>query len=89
MPGVTSGKIAPAFRAIGPITKVGGGQLGASVGDLEVSAGWGALQQGSVTMPGEGRAEEGEYDEKEADAISSEAGARRNVRDGSAVPHRR
>src|SRR5207249_1116011 len=57
-------------------TKVGGGSLDPSAGDLAVSAGWGHKGKGGVTMPAKGKVLERFYDEEEAKAIAAEAVAR-------------
>lgn len=74
--GVTTGKIAPLFKTIGLMSKVGGGQLDATCGDLAVTAGWGQKGKEGVTMPGKGRLTERQYDEVESQAIDAEAAAR-------------
>jgi len=76
VPGVTSGKIAPVFKTIGLITKVGGGQIDAAGSDLAVTAGWGHAGKAGVTMPAKGKLSERQYDEGEANAIAAEATAR-------------
>lgn len=52
VPGVTTGEIEPALRAVAVFDFVGGAP------DLAVSAGWGYAGQGGVTMPGRGRVAE-------------------------------
>ncbi len=76
VPGATCGKIAPALRTIGLITKAGGGQLDAAGSDLAVTAGWGHVGKGGVTMPGKGQLQQRAYDEDEGKAIDAEAAAR-------------
>ncbi|MGD0462743.1 MAG: type ISP restriction/modification enzyme [Tepidisphaeraceae bacterium] len=77
VPGVTAGKIGPIFKTIGLITKIGGGQLDETGGDLTVTAGWGIFQpKAGAVMPGSGRRTERQYDEDEAKAIDAEATAR-------------
>ncbi|TVR63632.1 MAG: DNA methyltransferase, partial [Candidatus Competibacteraceae bacterium] len=55
--GVTAGKIKPEWRALGVISRVGGGALDPDAGELAVTAGWGYAGKGGVTMPGKGRSE--------------------------------
>ena len=74
--GVTTGKIGPFLKTIGLVSKVGGGSLDPSRGDLEVTAGWGHAGKGGVTMPGKGTLQQRAYDEDEAKAIDAEAKAR-------------
>ncbi len=76
VPGVTSGRIAPALKTIGLVTKTGGGQLDAAGNDLSVTAGWGHPGKDGVTMPGKGKLAERQYDKDEAEAIDAEATAR-------------
>ncbi len=76
VPGVTSGKIAPALKTIGLITKVGGGEIDAAGNDLAVTAGWGHFGKAGVVMPAKGKLAERQYDEGEAKAIDAEASAR-------------
>ena len=72
--GVTDGSPRLELRAIGVITRAGGGSLNPAAGDLAVTAGWGHGGQGGVTMPGQGRLMQRAYDQAELAAI--EAGAR-------------
>lgn len=74
--GVTTGRLAPAMKMIGPIAKSGGGQLDEAGDDLAVTAGWGHAGKGGVTMPAKGRAVERDYTAAEAAAIAAEAAAR-------------
>ena len=77
VPGVTSGKISSVFKTIGPISKVGGGQLNVSGNDLEVTAGWGIYQpKAGAVMPGSGKLLERSYNQDEANAIDAQASAR-------------
>ena len=75
VPGVTSGKMRPIFKTIGPIAKTGGGQLDAAGSDLAVTAGWGHAGKEGVTMPAKGRLNERTYDKNETEAIEAEATA--------------
>jgi hypothetical protein len=76
IPGVTRVKIAPVVKAIGLVTKTGGGQLDASGDDLAVKAGWGHFGKAGVVMPAKGKLGERQYNEDEAKAIDAEAAAR-------------
>ncbi len=76
VPGVTSGKIAPLFKTIGLITKVGGGAIDPSGDDLAVTAGWGHYGKEGVVMPAKGKVSQRQYDEDEAKALNAEAVAR-------------
>jgi hypothetical protein len=76
LPGVTGGKLGPVFKTIGLITKVGGGQIDAAGSDLAMTAGWGHAGKGGVTMPGQGKQAERNYDETELKAIDAESTAR-------------
>lgn len=76
VPGVTTGKVAPVFRTIGPITKSGGGAIDPSGGDLALTAGWGHSGKDGVTMPAKGRIEARPYTPEERQAITAEAAAR-------------
>ena len=55
VPGVTSGSIRNEFKPIAVISRVGGGAL--TPAEFALTAGWGSGGQGSITMPGKGRAE--------------------------------
>jgi hypothetical protein len=77
VPGVTCGKIAPVLKTIGLIAKTGGGQLNPSGSDLAIMARWGIYQpKAGAVMPGEGKCEERQYDDDEAEAVDAEAVAR-------------
>ncbi len=52
--GVTSGTPSPELKAVGVLTRAGGGQLKLP-DELKVTAGWGYAGQGGVTMPGKGK----------------------------------
>lgn len=73
--GVTGGVVRAELRAIGVITRVGGGSLQPSAGELDLTAGWGHAGQGGVTMPGKGRAIAREYTADERAALESLPGA--------------
>jgi hypothetical protein len=76
-PGVTRGRIAPALKTIGLMTKTGGGQLDAGGSDLAVTARWGIYQpKTGAVMPGEGRCRERQYNDDEAKAIDAETATR-------------
>ena len=64
------------FKTIGLITKVGGGQLDATGGDLAVTAGWGHSGKEGVTCRPRASWPNAQYDEDEAKAIDAEAAAR-------------
>lgn len=55
VPGVTSGAIRGELRTIAIVSRVGGGALKPE--EFALTAGWGSGGQGSITMPGKGRAE--------------------------------
>jgi type I restriction-modification system DNA methylase subunit len=74
--GVTAGKIDRMFRTIGVLTKIGGGALDPDADDLAVTASWGHLGKGGVTMPAKGRIITRPYDKAEKDAIDETAKAR-------------
>lgn len=76
VPGVTSGTIAPKFKALGVLARAGGGSLQPEAGDLKVSAGWGHAGQGGVTMPGRGKTTLRSYTGDEAAALTQGAEAR-------------
>lgn len=71
--GVTSNPIRPELKLLGAVSRVGGGSLSAD--DLALTAGWGHLGKGGVTMPGKGRTVERDYTQDEADAIRQGAQA--------------
>lgn len=73
--GVTGGVVRAELRAIGVITRVGGGALQPTAGELDLTAGWGHAGQGGVTMPGKGRAIAREYTADERAALESLPGA--------------
>jgi hypothetical protein len=75
VPDVTSGAIRPELRAVGGVTRVGGGALNPAAGDLAVTAGWGHAGKGGVTMPGKGRVDRRAYTPDELAAIGSGASA--------------
>jgi len=75
VPGVTSGAIRPELRAVGVVTRVGGGALNPAAGDLAVTAGWGHAGKGGVTMPGKGKVDQRAYTSDELVAIHSGASA--------------
>ncbi len=74
-PGVAAraGAVRPELRSIGPVTRVGGGSLGAD--DLSVTAGWGHGGNGRAVMPARGRAVERAYTVEEREAMAEGAGA--------------
>jgi hypothetical protein len=76
VPGVTVGRIGPMLKAIGSITKTGGGQLDTAASDLAVTAGWGHFGKEGVTMPGKGILQERAYSQDEAKAMDAEATTR-------------
>ena len=73
VPGVTSGNIAPVFKTIGVISKVGGGQLDASGDDLAMTAGWGHYGKANAVMPGKGRWRERAYSTEEEKVIGAKS----------------
>jgi hypothetical protein len=75
VPGVTTGTMDQAFKAIAGIAAVDGGQLDKEAGDFDLTVGWGHAGKGGVTMPGRGRLVERDYtaDERAAIAATAEA----------------
>ncbi|MBU2603990.1 MAG: N-6 DNA methylase [Actinobacteria bacterium] len=73
--GVTLGAIRPELRAIGAVSRAGGGALNPDAGDLSVTAGWGHGGKGGITMPGKGRIAERDYSPDELDALHAGAEA--------------
>jgi hypothetical protein len=73
VPGVTSGRLRPELQTIGIISRVGGGPLNPSAGDLAVTAGWGHAGKGGVTMPGKGKVDQRAYTPDELTALRSGA----------------
>jgi len=67
------GAARPELRAIGPVTRVGGGSLGAD--DLSLTAGWGHGGNGRAVMPARGRAGERTYTAEEREAMAAGAPA--------------
>lgn len=76
VPGVTAGKITPVLKAIGLVTKIGGGAIDPSSDDLRVGAGWGHFGKEGVVMPAKGKVQERSFEQDELKAIDAEAGAR-------------
>jgi len=74
--GVTSGRLSPLGKTVGVVSKVGGGSLDPSGGDLAVTAKWGYGGQGKATMPGKGRIVSRQYSEAERAAIEADAAQR-------------
>lgn len=69
VPGVTTTPIRPEIKAIGAITRVGGGSLDPATDDLAITAGWGHAGSGGVTMPAKGRWVERDYTPEEKAAM--------------------
>ncbi len=65
--GVTSNPIRQELKLLGPVSRVGGGSLSAD--ELALTAGWGHLGKGGVTMPGKGRTVERDYTPDEVESI--------------------
>jgi hypothetical protein len=59
--GVTAGHVRPELKALGVAARIGGGQLNAAAGELDVTVRWGIAGKGGVTMPGKGRVLERAY----------------------------
>jgi len=76
VPGVTCGKISPALKTIGLITKVSGGAIDPAGDDLSVTAGWAHAGKGGVTMPAKGKLATRAFSADEKKAIADEAAAR-------------
>ena len=71
--GVTSGKISPALRTIGVISREGGGVLNQNAGEYDLTANWGyADEQGRVT-PAKGKVISREYTSAELAALEEQA----------------
>jgi Type ISP C-terminal specificity domain/N-6 DNA Methylase len=70
VPRVTQDPLGTGFKSIGLITRVGGGQLDTSRGDLKITVGWGHGTE--VVMPGVGRAVERDYSSGELEALDKE-----------------
>jgi len=64
-----AGAVRLELRAIGPVTRVGGGSLSAD--DLSVTAGWGHGGNGRAVMPARGRAVERAYTAEEREAMTA------------------
>ncbi|MBM4163059.1 MAG: hypothetical protein FJ222_01240 [Lentisphaerae bacterium] len=58
MPGVTCGSVRDDLKPIAVCVRADGRQVNPDTGDLDLTAGWGHVGQGGVTMPGRGRVEE-------------------------------
>jgi len=71
--GVTAGKVRPELKTLGVATRLGGGQLDGA--DFAVTARWGIIGKGGVTMPGPGRHPERAFTPDEAAALG-ESGVR-------------
>ena len=76
VPGVTTGKIAPAIKTIGIITKIGGGSLDPSGEELAVTAGWAHHGKDGVTMPAKGTSQERAFTDEESKAVDADASRR-------------
>jgi Type ISP C-terminal specificity domain/N-6 DNA Methylase len=76
VPGVTTGKISPALKTIGLITKTTGGAIDPSGNDLIIEAAWGHFGKDGVVMPARGKLENRQYDPAETAAIDAEAESR-------------
>jgi hypothetical protein len=70
VPKVTHDPLGVGFRLIGPVTKIGEGQLDPAQGDLKMTAGWG--HGTDVVMPGAGRVIEREYSTEELEGFRKE-----------------
>jgi len=68
-----AGAVRPELRPIGPVTRVGGGSLGAD--DLSLTVGWGHGGNGRAVMPARGRAVERAYTAEEREAMVAGAPA--------------
>lgn len=76
VPSITRGKLAPAIKTFGVVTKVGGGAADPNTRDFAVTAGWGHAGKGGVTMPAKGRLVVRAFTEDERRAIEAEAAER-------------
>jgi hypothetical protein len=59
--GVISGVVRSELKLIAVITKIGGGAIDLSAGELDLVAGWGHLGKGDIIMPGKGKMVERDY----------------------------
>ncbi|RJO65974.1 MAG: DNA methyltransferase [Myxococcales bacterium] len=75
VPGVTAGTIRPELKLLGGTAKTDGKPVQPNSGDLKITAGWGHSSQGSVVMPGKGKAVERDYTPEERKAIKDGAKA--------------
>jgi hypothetical protein len=69
VPGVTRSPIRPELQPIAVISRVGGGALDPTAGDLQVTANWGYRASSGATMAGGGKAITRAYAEAERQAI--------------------
>ncbi len=69
VPGVTTTPFRPELKAVGVVSRAGGGSLLANVEDLAINVGWGHPGKGGVCMPGKGKLTDREYDPEEIEAI--------------------
>lgn len=74
VPGITRGKLTPAIKTFGVVTKVGGTAADPNTRDFAVTAGWGHAGKGGVTMPAKGKLVVRPFTEEERRAIDAEAG---------------
>lgn len=75
VPGVTAGVVRDELRAIGVVTRAGGGTIRPELGELDLRANWGYAGRDGVIMPAKGRAEERDYTAAERDALVRGAAA--------------
>ncbi len=66
--GVTVGAIGEPFKSVGAVSHVAGKPLD-PIEDLKVTAGWGHVGKGGITMPGKGKIIERDYSTDERTAI--------------------
>ncbi|MCL5124791.1 MAG: N-6 DNA methylase [Deltaproteobacteria bacterium] len=72
-PSINSESVRPALRAIATVTHVEGRQVTATKGELEVTAGWGYVDNQRATMPGQGKVVQREYQTEERLSMEEEA----------------
>lgn len=76
VPRITRGKLTPAMKTFGVVTKVGGADVDPNTRDFAVTAGWGHAGKGGVTMPAKGKLVVRAFTEDERRAIDAETAER-------------
>ncbi|HWE40683.1 MAG TPA: type ISP restriction/modification enzyme [Isosphaeraceae bacterium] len=75
VPGVTAAPQRPELKAVGVVSRVGGGSLNPAAGDLAITAGWGHPGRAGVVMPGKGKVVARDYTPEELNALRAGAKA--------------